>query len=118
MGSRALTCTPRRGSPESPSSPRTLIGRPAIDSGREGPPKEEARHTHKPHRSARARSRAAFGRRRETRLEHAVLLVIVEEGFPAHQLVVLGEAAGEEVANGRVVREHEPADAVRGLHVG
>lgn len=71
-------------------------------------------------------------------LEHGVLLIVVEEGFAAHKLVVLSETAQEQVSNavatGRrseagvrkdleenspgVVGEHESADPVCCLDVG
>mmetsp|Transcript_66162 Transcript_66162/g.197688 ORF Transcript_66162/g.197688 Transcript_66162/m.197688 type:complete len:265 (-) Transcript_66162:408-1202(-) len=49
--------------------------------------------------------------------KHLDLSVIVEEGVPLSQLVVLLHDAVEEVADGRVVGEHQARDAVRRLHV-
>lgn len=40
-------------------------------------------------------------------------LVVVQEGFALHELIVLAEAVVEEVADAGVVGQHEPTHPVR-----
>jgi hypothetical protein len=41
--------------------------------------------------------------------EHGELAVIVQEGLLLHQLLILADAAAEQVADAGVARQHQPA---------